>query len=151
MNEKNLKHVSASVEIDAPASAVFDNVTNWQEQEKWVFLTKVQGIGDDSRRLGGKLEAFTGIGKLGFIDTMTITDWDNPKLCEVTHTGNVVKDKGVFTVSTKNSLTYFTWTEYVELPFGFIGRLGWIFAKPLVKLGLRSSLKRLKKHIEGKA
>lgn len=146
----NVKHLSVRVKINAPTMNVFRAVTNWEEQDNWVFLTKVKGVGNDSQKLGGKLEAYTGIGRFCFLDTMTITAWDPPKLCEVTHTGNVVKGRGIFEVATINSSTYFTWTEYVEIPFGVIGRFGWIFIKPLTKLGLWVSLRRLAAYIKRK-
>lgn len=146
--KKIIKHLSVNIIINAPEKVIFDEVTNWARQEKWVYLTKVRGLGNDANALGGRLEAFTGIGRIGFVDTMTITKWENNKLCEVTHTGNIVKGRGVFEVSVKDSLNFFTWDEYVELPFGFIGILGWIFIKPVAKLGLWLSLKKLKKQIE---
>ena len=145
------RQLTVRIKIDAPELEVFKRVTNWEDQTKWVYLTKVRGVGDDSHKLGGKLEAFTGIGKIGFLDTMTLTKWEDNKLCEVTHTGNVVKGRGLFEVLTIDSATYFTWTEYVELPFGFIGRIGWIIVKPIARLGLWISLKRLKKFIEKSA
>jgi hypothetical protein len=146
--KQNEKQLSVKIAINATELEVFNKVTNWKDQSKWVYLTKVQGVGSDSRKLGGKLEALTGIGKIGFLDTMTITKWVDNKLCEVTHTGKVVKGRGLFEVSTVNSTTYFTWTEYVELPFGFVGRIGWLIVKPISKFGLWMSLRRLKKYIE---
>lgn len=144
------KHISVSQTVNTTERAAFEAVTNWSKQGKWIALTKVRGLGKNSRSIGGKLEAFTGIGRLGFIDTMTITKWENNKLCEVTHTGNVVKGKGVFEVSRKNSSTIFTWSEFVELPFGFFGRIGWIFVKPVAWLGMKLSLLKFKKLVESK-
>jgi hypothetical protein len=146
--KNNESQLSVKIAINAPEIEVFKKVTNWEDQIKWVFFTKVRGVGNDSRKLGGKLEAFTGIGRIGFLDTMTITKWVDNKLCEVTHTGNVVKGRGLFEVSTNDSTTYFTWTEYVIVPFGFIGKVGWVLVKPISKFGLWLSLKRLKKYIE---
>ncbi len=76
---------------------------------------------------------------------MTITKWDYPKVCEVTHTGKVVRGAGLFEVSQESGTTYFTWTEYVELPFGLIGKIGWLAVKPLTLLGLKQSLKKFKR------
>ena len=139
------KSISVSIGINAPDEMVFKYVTNWENQEKWVFLTKVRNIGDDSRKLGGKLEAFTGIGSFGFLDTMTITKWSPPYICEVTHTGKVVKGSGVFEVTSVDGVTYFTWTEYTEVPFGIVGKIGWIFVAPIAKLGLILSLRQFRK------
>jgi len=139
------KTISVTTSVNASQLEVFNFVTDWESQNKWIFATKVRGVGEESRKLGGKLEAFTGFGKFGFLDTMTITKWNPPNACEVTHTGNVVKGAGLFEVSSKNGVTYFTWTEYTELPFGIIGRAGWLLVGPLSKLGLTASLRRFKK------
>lgn len=139
------KNISVRIAIPADQEDTFAAVTDWESQHKWIFATKVRGVGTDSHKLGGKLEAFTGFGRVGFMDTMTITKWDSPNLCEVTHTGKVVKGSGVFEVNQEDGVTYFTWTEATELPFGFIGRAGWLLVGPLAKFGLRLSLKRFRK------
>jgi hypothetical protein len=143
-----MKKLSVTIKINASAQIVFDSVTDWENQDNWVFLTKVRDVGKDSRRLGGRIEAFTGIRKIGFLDTMTITKWDYPHLCEVTHTGKIVQGKGIFEVTSTHSDTYFTWTEYTKVPFGFVGTIGWIAIGPLTKLGMRWSLRRLRNYIE---
>ena len=140
-----LKIISARTYVDADQRSVFNAVTDWNLQSKWIFATKVTGNGNDSHQLGGKLEAFTGYGSFGFMDTMTITKWDPPHTCEVTHTGKIVKGSGLFEVSIENGKTYFTWTEYTELPFGIIGKAGWIIVGPLTKIGMKISLRRFSK------
>jgi len=140
-----IKTVSARTAVKGSQQEVFNAVTEWELQNKWVLATKVRGIGSDSRCLGGKLEAFTGIGKLGFMDTMTITGWDSPNVCEVTHTGNVVKGSGLFEISTENGITYFAWTERTLIPFGILGKAGWLIVGPMTKLGLKYSLSRFSK------
>lgn len=139
-----IKTISVRTALPASQADVFRAVTDWETQRKWVYATKVRGLGDDSHKLGGKIEAFTGFGPVGFLDTMTITKWDPPRVCEVTHTGNVVKGSGLFEVSEEDGKTYFTWTEITELPFGIFGRLGWIIVGPLTKLSLQWSLRRFR-------
>jgi hypothetical protein len=139
------KILSSKIMIEADPEVVFRAVTDWELQSEWVLGTKVRGVGDESHRLGGKIEAFTGIGSIGFLDTMTITQWNPPYLCEVTHTGKTVRGSGLFEVTSENGMTYFTWTEYTEIPFGIIGRNGWVFVAPIAKLGLNISLRRFKK------
>ena len=140
-----MKKISANIAVDAEPATVFQNVTNWDWQSKWVMGTRVKGVGEDSHKLGGELEAFTGIGSFGFLDTMTITKWSPPYICEVTHTGKVVKGSGVFEVTSVDGVTYFTWTEYTEVPFGIVGKIGWIFVAPIAKLGLILSLRQFRK------
>lgn len=139
-----IRTVTASIAIPASQSAVFKAVTDWELQTKWILATKVTGVSNDSRRLGGKLEAFTGFGRIGILDTMTITKWEPPRLCEVTHTGKFVKGSGVFAVTVVDDITYFSWTERSIIPFGFIGAIGWIVVKPFAKLALKVSLMRFR-------
>lgn len=141
-----LKKISAKIAIEATQHSVFTAVTNWESQHDWIYATKVKGVSDDSHRLGGKLEAFTGIGRFGFLDTMTITKWDSPTVCEVTHTGKVVKGVGLFEVLYDRNKTYFIWTEFVEIPFGRIGKIGWFCASPLIAFLLQLSLQRFKRN-----
>lgn len=139
------KKVSATTVVNGSQQHVFDMVTNWELQSKWIFATKVSGVGADYHKIGGKLKAFTGFGKIGFLDTMTITKWESPRVCEVTHTGKVVKGSGLFEVETKNGHTFFTWTENTQMPFGVFGSAAWLVVGPLTKLGLVVSLRKFRK------
>ena len=141
-----LNKISAKIAIDGTQDSVFAAVTDWGSQHNWIYITKVKGVGDDSHRLGGKLEAFTGMGSFGFLDTMTITKWESPTLCEVTHTGKVIKGVGLFEVVCDSDKTYFIWTEYVEIPFGIFGKIGWFFVYPLITLSLQLSLRRFRRN-----
>jgi len=140
-----IKTVSVRTTVNGSQLEVFKAVTNWKLQNKWVLATKVKGASTDSHKLGGKLEAFTGFGRFGSLDTMTITKWDSPILCEVTHTGTVVKGSGLFEVGVENGVTYFTWTERTEIPLGILGKAGWLLIGPVTKLGMAYSLRRFSK------
>lgn len=140
-----IKTISATIAVSAPVESVFEAVTDWEFQQNWILATRVWGVGENSHRIGGKLEAYTGFGKIGFLDTMTITKWQPPYVCEVTHTGTVVKGSGLFEVSEKRGQTYFTWSEIAEIPFGKIGSLGWPIIKPFIWLSLKLSLVRFRK------
>jgi Polyketide cyclase / dehydrase and lipid transport len=140
--------VSVDVQIDAPAHAVWAAVVDWDRQSQWMLGTTVRattgGIG-----LGGGVEAFTGVGPLGFLDTMVITGWEPPVRCTVLHTGRVVRGTGVFEVfSLPSSRSRFVWSERLELPLGRLGRIGWPVARPLLVAGVRASLTRLARAVE---
>jgi hypothetical protein len=40
-----------------------------------------------------------------------------------------------------------TWAEELDLPFGVVGRLGWPLIRPLARIGLQASLRRMAKQI----
>lgn len=139
-----MPELALSVDIDAPAQAVWDAVVDWDTQGEWMLATTVRGTVHEGRGVGGQLEAFTGVWRIGFLDTMTITTWDPPRRCLVVHTGKVVRGTGAFEVEELGpGRSRFRWSEQVDLPLGLLGRIGWVFTKPLVAAGLRYSLRRL--------
>ena len=135
--------------IDATPQVVWDAVTDWPSQSTWMLGTHVTAGRDDGIGVGGELEAFTGIGKLGFRDPMVITEWQPPQRCVVAHTGTVVRGIGIIEVrelSHERSLV--RWIEELELPGGLVGRLAWPAARPVVVWGVRHSLRRLSRALE---
>jgi hypothetical protein len=104
--------------------------------------TRVRATSQDGRGVGGAIEAFTGVGPLGFLDSMQITEWEPPVRCAVVHTGRVVQGTGLFEVRPHPGGSVFVWAEELELPWGLVGRLGWPLVRPLFLLGVRRSLAR---------
>jgi hypothetical protein len=131
------------VEVDAPAAATFEAAVDWDRQGEWMLGTRVRGTAQQGRGVGGGIEAFTGIGRLGFLDTMEITAWDPPRRCDVLHTGWLVRGTGSFEVLDRgDGRSAFRWSEELELPWGRLGRAGWPLVRPLFVAGVRRSLVR---------
>jgi hypothetical protein len=134
--------------VAAPAEQVWDALTDWDAHDRWMLLTHAEG----GRAEGESISAFTGIGRIGFLDTMTITVWEPPRRAVVRHTGKVVRGSGSFEVQPLGDRrSRVVWSEWVLLPFGPIGRLGWPIAKILVRVGLQLSLRRLARYVENGA
>ena len=99
--------------------------------------------------VGGGIEAFTGVGPLGFLDTMVITRWDPPYACHVRHTGRLVRGTGTFEVREDGPrASTFVWGEQLDLPLGLLGRAGFALLRPLFVAGLRLSLRRFGRWVE---
>ena len=136
--------VVVSVDVDAPPAAVWDAVTDWPRQSQWMLGTTVRATTANGVGVGGGIEAFTGVGRVGFLDTMVITEWDPPRRCVVRHTGRFVRGDGVFeVVALAADRSRFVWSEILELPLGRVGRLGWPVVAPAFAAGVRHSLKKL--------
>ena len=144
--------LSRSVTINAPPATVFAAMTDWPRQNEWMVGTIVKAGLHGGQGVSGTIAARTALGPFGFTDPMTITDWQPPHRCAVTHTGRIVCGSGVFLVEPigdeSTHQTRFTWSETVQLPFGWLGRLGWMVAQPAVGLGLNWSLRRFKRWVE---
>jgi hypothetical protein len=138
-----------AVDVDAPVEATWRAAVDWEAQGDWVLATTVQATAQQGQGVGGRIEAFTGLGRVGFLDTMEITAWEPPHRCEVLHTGRVVRGTGRFEVRPRPGGSRFVWEETFELPLGALGRLGWPLVRPLLALGLRVSLRRFARGVAG--
>lgn len=141
--------VRAAVEVSVPVDRAWQLLTSWERQGEWMPLTSVspdvaEGDGDGAGdRVGDRLVARTGIGRLAFVDTMAITRLEPPRMCEVRHTGRVVRGRGVFRVdATDAARSRVTWEEHLDLPFGPVGRAGLLLVRPFAVLGLLMALRR---------
>ena len=133
--------VRVARDVAAPAVRAWQVLTDWERQGDWMPATRVRSR--DGQRVGGRIEARTGIGPVGFLDTMTITAWDPPRRCEVLHTGRLVRGPGVFAVDPlPEGGCRVVWEEHLDLPFGTLGRLGWPLVRPLARAGLAFALRR---------
>jgi hypothetical protein len=125
-------------------------MTDWARQCEWMLGTAVRVTGGDGASVDSELAAFTGVGPLGFTDTMRITSWEPPVRCVVLHTGAVVRGTGEFVVRPVTADTSeFVWIEHLDLPLGFLGRVGWPLVRPAFTWGVRRSLDKFARFAEG--
>ena len=135
----------AETEVAVPAERLWAVLADWSRQGEWIPLTSVRSVRGDGRDVGSRIEAWTGVGPVGFTDPMVITHWDPPRRCEVLHLGSVVRGEGGFEVAATGAGARVVWWESVELPLGAIGRAGWRLTAPLWRIGLDRSLARLRR------
>lgn len=133
-----------SVDIDARPEAVWAAVTDWDHHGRWMLLTSVRRLERLGEGAGGRIEAFTGIGPLGLRDPMTITVWRPPYRCENRHEGTLVRGVGAFDVEAlPGNRSRFTWSEWLDLPLGLVGELGFVLVRPFFSAFLGLCLRRL--------
>ena len=138
------------VQVAAQASTTWQAMTDWAHQGEWMLGTEVRVTGGDGASVGSELAAFTGVGPLGFTDTMRITAWEPPVRCVVAHTGAVVRGTGEFLVHPVTDRTSeFVWIERLDLPLGSLGRAGWPLVRPAFTWGVRRSLAKFARFAEG--
>jgi carbon monoxide dehydrogenase subunit G len=140
------------VDVSAPAGVVWDYVTDWPRQSEWVPKTRVETV-DDAASLGGRFRAWTGLGRVGFVDPMTITRWERDDngggRCEVLHTGRVVRGEGEFTVVPLGAdRSRFVWAETVVVPGGGVGALAWRVVRPGVARLIDRALDTMRRIVE---
>ena len=144
-----MEHIELEVAVLAPAEKVWDAITNWPAQGQWMLGTKVEAVDGDGTGVGGKIAAFTGVGPVGFLDTMEITAWVPPQRCDVLHTGRVVRGTGTFeVVSLGENSSKFVWSEDLILPLGWLGKAGFAILRPAFVFGVRKSLEKFARLVE---
>jgi hypothetical protein len=133
--------------VNAPAEKVWSHLVDWDLHGDWMFLTRASG----GTAVGESIEAFTGIGRLGFLDRMTILVWEPPRRAVVRHTGSVVRGSGAFEVREQTAQrSQVVWSEWIDLPFGVLGRIGWPIVRPLIRAGVSFSLRRFARLVEAR-
>ena len=136
--------VEASIELKVDPDTAVAAVVDLPSQEKWIIATRLYAIEGEVSipQVGSRMAAFTGLVGVGFLDTMVVTEYDPPWRWVTQHEGEFVQGVGIFEVEPSLGGCRFTWGEELELPFGFIGRLGWPLVKPFARFGLQASLRR---------
>ena len=142
-----MPEVIERIEVAAPPERLWTLLTDWPGQGAWMMATDVRTVDGPANGVGGRLRAVTGLPlpgrrRLGVVDTMVITKWQPPRLVEVQHTGRIVRGPGRFELFPQGERTALVCTETWYLPFGPLGRLGWLVSRPFVVWGLRLSLRR---------
>ena len=144
-----MAEIVESVEIDAPPAAVWAAVVDWDRQSEWVLGTVVRATYRDGHGVGARTVAVTGIGRFGFADTMEITTWEPPYRCLVRHTGRLVRGTGAFEVQPlPGGGSRFVWSEWLDLPLGLLGQVGFLLVRPVFARGVAFSLRRFARSVE---
>lgn len=140
--------IAAEVTVDAEPCLVWRAAVDWPRQHEWIWATRVNG----GHGAGAKVTGRTGIGPVGFTDPMVITEWDPPRRCVVTHTGRLVRGRGIFEVAPRGPRSQFRWIEDVQLPVPpAVGKLAGRVISPIAEWGLRSSLRRFARLLPARA
>ena len=148
-------HLEVTIEINKPVKEVWKHLVDWRGQSNWMLQTKVWSeLDQDSTVKNGNgvlIFAFTGLFsnlypklKLGVLDTMEVTKWQPPTRCDVVHIGRVIRGTGKFELVEKKKMTTFYWSEEIIAPAILIAIL-----KPFILLGVRISLRRFARLVEG--
>ena len=136
-------HIAMSLVIDAPIEKVWAALADWESQSDWMLQTTVEGTSSIREGVGTSIAAFTGVGKLGVMDHMTVTSWNPPTVCDVVHTGKIIKGTGRFELTAlSDQSTRFDWSEEILAP-----RAVFLIIAPGLYVGVRISLSTLRRQL----
>lgn len=133
-----------SLVINVPIDKVWAALADWESQGEWMLQTTVEVTSDIREGVGTSIAAFTGIGKLGIMDHMTVTSWNPPTICDVVHTGKIIKGTGRFELTAlSDNSTRFDWSEEILAP-----RAIFLLIAPGLYAGVRISLSALRRQLQ---
>jgi uncharacterized protein YndB with AHSA1/START domain len=136
-------HIAMSLVIKAPIQRVWAALADWESQGDWMLQTKVEVTSQVREGVGTTIAAFTGVGKLGVMDHMVVTSWQPPHICDVLHTGKIIKGTGRFELVVIDShTTRFDWSEDILAP-----RALFLLIAPGLYAGVRISLTKLARQL----
>jgi uncharacterized protein YndB with AHSA1/START domain len=136
-------HIAMSLVIKAPIEKVWATLADWESQGDWMLQTRVDVTSEIREGVGTTITAFTGIGKLGVMDHMVVTSWQPPHICDVLHTGKIIKGTGRFELVVIDAdTTRFNWSEEILAP-----RAIFLLIAPGLYAGVRISLTKLGRHL----
>jgi hypothetical protein len=137
-------HIAMTLIIKAPIEKVWQALAQWESQGDWMLLTKVEVTSQIREGVGTSIAAFTGIGKLGLMDHMTVTAWQPPNICDVVHTGRIIKGTGRFELTQIDAFTtQFDWSEEIQTP-----RAIFLLIAPGLYAGVRISLMAFRRQLQ---
>jgi hypothetical protein len=72
--------VDACIELRVDPEKAFAAVVDLPSQEKWIIATRLYAIDGNVSipQVGSRMAAFTGLGSIGFLDTMVVTEYEPP-------------------------------------------------------------------------
>ncbi len=136
-------HIAMSLVIQAPIETVWASLADWESQGDWMLQTTVEVSSDIREGVGTTIAAFTGIGKIGVMDHMQVTKWEPPFICDVLHTGKIIKGTGRFQLTAIDAQsTRFDWSEEILAP-----RALFLLIAPGLYAGVRLSLANLSRQL----
>ena len=132
------------VDIAASPPEVWAEVERIEDHVEWMAdAESITFLSDHRRGAGVRAEVATAFGPLRTTDVMEFTEWDPPRRMAVRHVG-LFTGTGAFTLTEIDpGVTRFNWTETIEFPWFFGGRVGAWFARPVFRWVWRRNLKRL--------
>jgi uncharacterized protein YndB with AHSA1/START domain len=142
--------IAVSVDVAAEPDDAFAALVDLPSQEKWIIATRLYAIEGpvSPPHVGARLAAFTGVGSIGFLDTMTVTAYEPPHRWVMDKDGDLLRGVGTMQVDPLPAGgCRVTWANDLRLPFGVVGRAGWLIAKPIAQLALGASLRRLARQL----
>lgn len=142
--------VSVDTHIEAPLDRVWEVLTDWETQPRWMADARaVEVVGERRDGVGTQLRCPTELAfGLVITDHLEVVEWEPPRLLGVRHTGPIIHGIAAFELAPTPHGTHLRWWEEIDPPLGPLGALGGLVVEPLVRRLFRRSAAGLKRVVE---
>jgi Polyketide cyclase / dehydrase and lipid transport len=149
--------LQVSLVAAAAPETVWEEMTDWAGQSRWIPLTTVDVVGETHTGVGVRAAALSGfkIGRIpiGLLDRFVVTGWTPPTAAaaaelEVLHLGPFFTGEGAFRLEPVGDRTRITASEIFALPGGRVTEAVARLALPLMRRAFLVSLGKLRRIVE---
>ena len=144
--------LEVSRDLRATPARVWDELTDWRGQDRWIPLTHVRVTSGPGTGLGARVSALSGFRlgpvPVGLLDRFVVTGWtppgprpgDAPGELAVLHLGPYFTGEGSFKVHPVEGGARLVCTEVFSVPGGSVLEPLFRLALPLMRRGFAASL-----------
>jgi uncharacterized membrane protein len=141
--------VPVSIEIEAPRTAVWPYLVDWENLGRWMIEAKDFVVTSSHREgVGVTAEATVTIAGISTRDAIRVTRWEPPEILEIQHLGWVTGSGLLRCAAQDPGSTLLSWTETLNPPWGVLGAIGLRLVKPIMRRVFDRDLRLLKQIVE---
>lgn len=143
-------HLEVDVHIEQPIERVWADLAKLETHSEWMRDAEaIEFVTEQRQGAGTRIRVPTRIGPLRTVDEIEFTAWEPPNRMAIDHRG-LFTGTGEISLRSTGTGTTVTWSEAVDFPARFGGRLGEVVAAPILRLVWKSNLKRLALRFDGR-
>lgn len=143
-----MARIEVSIDIPRTPEVVWADVARLETHVEWMAdAESIDFEGESRSGVGTVMRVLTKVGPLRTTDIIRVVRWEPTRAIGVSHEG-LVTGEGEFTLEPVPTGTRFVWSETLEMPLYFGGRLGAFAARPILAWVWRRNLKRLAARFE---
>lgn len=140
-----MSRIRVAITVPATPQQVWDDLADVASHVEWMRdAVALRFTSDRTTGVGTTFDCDTRVGPLRLRDRMEITRWDPTRAMGVRHVGIVTGDGVITLTPRRRGRTRITWAERIRFPWWLGGPITAWFARPVLILVWRGSMRNLR-------